>query len=343
MNILFLLAFFSCHIDAKLRRSFSEVHDSNVLNFIMIGDWGGVGVRPYTTPMQKANAKGMADWADKNNAKFILGLGDNFYFDGIPSDEDDERFQKTWHDVYIKDKPSLNVPWYLCAGNHDHKGNVSAQIEYTSHDEFWNFPDYNYKVSHSWTEGDKTYTLDIILFDSVEIVGMADEQDDVTNPAYFLPPTGPKDVTLAQSTWDWIRTQLSESTADFILVGGHYPVWSVCDHGPNQDLVDQLAPMLEEFDAHYLSGHDHCQMHIKDKGVNYILSGMGDDCCYDASNLDAVPEDSLQFYVARKHNPTHATAGFSSYSLSSQGLNAKIHDQNGEVLYEVPNIALRQK
>ena len=44
----------------------------------------------------------------------------------------------------------------------------------------------------------------------------------------------------------WIDEQLAKSSADFVFVGGHYPVWSPGQHGPTQDLVDKLAPLLEK-------------------------------------------------------------------------------------------------
>jgi hypothetical protein len=44
-----------------------------------------------------------------------------------------------------------------------------------------------------------------------------------------------------------IENTLAASTADFLIVGGHYPVWSVCEHGPTTVLVNQLKPLLEKY------------------------------------------------------------------------------------------------
>ena len=46
--------------------------------------------------------------------------------------------------------------------------------------------------------------------------------------------------------------------ADYILVGGHYPVYSVGRNGPTECLYSRLEPLLYEYRVTaYLSGHDH--------------------------------------------------------------------------------------
>ena len=66
-------------------------------------------------------------------------LGDNFYTRGV-KDDHDKRFEETYSNVF--NTPSLKIPWYVIAGNHDHHGNVSAQISYSRRSPFWKFPNY---------------------------------------------------------------------------------------------------------------------------------------------------------------------------------------------------------
>lgn len=62
------------------------------LRFLAVGDWGGVPVYPYDTPIETAVAKQMAHVSDMYQSSFNLALGDNFYFDGV-EDVYDKRFQ----------------------------------------------------------------------------------------------------------------------------------------------------------------------------------------------------------------------------------------------------------
>ena len=62
------------------------------MKYIVMGDWGGLPVFPYRTAIEEAVAREMGKIADKLDARFVLALGDNFYFDGV-KDVDDPRFQ----------------------------------------------------------------------------------------------------------------------------------------------------------------------------------------------------------------------------------------------------------
>lgn len=62
----------------------------------------------------------------------------------------------------------------------------------------------------------------------------------------------------AVEQWKWIEETLASSKADYLLVGGHFPVWSIAEHGPTEILVHSLKPLLEKYKVtSYISGHDH--------------------------------------------------------------------------------------
>ena len=105
------------------------------LSFLAIGDWGGTDGAPYYEPGQMACSHGMAKVAHALDSKFVVALGDNFYGSGIHGNAHNPRFRETFEDVYT-DK-ALQTPWYIIAGNHDHLGNVTAQIEYTQWSARW--------------------------------------------------------------------------------------------------------------------------------------------------------------------------------------------------------------
>ena len=69
---------------------------------------------------------------------------------------------------------------------------------------------------------------------------------------------GPKFPEMADRQLEWIVHEIRSSTADYILVGGHYPVYSAGMHGNTQILIDNLTPIFKKYDVTaFLAGHDH--------------------------------------------------------------------------------------
>eukprot|EP00992_Anisonema_acinus_P014371 TRINITY_DN9242_c0_g1_i1.p1 TRINITY_DN9242_c0_g1~~TRINITY_DN9242_c0_g1_i1.p1 ORF type:complete len:350 (+),score=100.54 TRINITY_DN9242_c0_g1_i1:57-1052(+) len=319
----------------------SALASPDALTFLAVGDWGGTDHSPYTEPGEVAAAKGMGQVAKDHNSKFVVALGDNFYFHGIQTDCHDGRFKKTFEDVYTAE--SLQTPWYITAGNHDHKGNVTAQIAYSDISKRWTYPNlrqtWTTTVSSDETKG--SVTFQIVLFDTVVVAGDSyyDEERDV-----FVKPTGPASEAAAADTWKWLEETLAASKADYLWVGGHYPVWSACQHGPTKTLVTKLLPLLERYKVTgYMSGHDHCQEFI-DVGTDhpvFVLTGMGDNCCYYLSNKDRVPKGSLKFHVS-KENRGKTIGGFAAFKVNSDEMKVTYYDQDGKEEYTTRSIAPRR-
>jgi len=193
------------------------------LNFLAVGDWGGQTGAPFTEAGQVATAKGMGEIGEQVGSKFVLALGDNFYSNGIGSDANDARFHQTFEDVYTAESLE-STPWYVLSGNHDWNGNVSAQIEYSALSTRWTYPNYWYNVEEEFTGSDGAeYTFELVMIDTVIGVGQVDDHDD--------PHSGisGKHQVVSQAVKDeqteWLSATLANSTADFLWVAGHYPVW----------------------------------------------------------------------------------------------------------------------
>ncbi|XP_069460307.1 tartrate-resistant acid phosphatase type 5 [Ambystoma mexicanum] len=260
------------------------------LRFVALGDWGGLPIAPFHTAREMLTAREIGKVVSMMGADFILGLGDNFYYTGV-EDEFDKRFQNTFELIFHADSLK-DVPWYLIAGNHDHNGNVSAQIAYTNVSKRWNFPDYYYDLK--FTIPSTNVSVGVLMIDTVTLCGNSDDFQSQQ-------PEKPLNQEVATRQLDWLRKKMAESQDDYLLVAGHYPVWSVAEHGPTHCLVKHLRPMLKKYNATaYLCGHDHNLQYLQDdSGIGYVVSGAGNFMEHSLKHKDKVPEGFLRFYYAQ--------------------------------------------
>ena len=251
------------------------------LSLVMVGDWGGHNDTDPTTPGQVSTASGMASVAASLGADTVILLGDNFYYEGVTT-ADSRRFNDTFEQVYTPELYGDDTTFWAIAGNHDHKGNVSAQIEHSTMSERWNFPSHYYKKAWSWVadDGITGRTAELLLLDTAILCGESDVYDEATGEWQTLTGAelpGPFYPEAAKAQWEWLEAALEESTADFLWVGGHYPIFSAGNDGTVPLLVDKLLPLLAAHGAHYVSGHDHMFEHIvapRFPNTNMFLAGV---------------------------------------------------------------------
>ncbi|KJH45909.1 Ser/Thr phosphatase family protein [Dictyocaulus viviparus] len=301
------------------------------LRVILLGDIGGLPVYPYYTYAQTKVANAITDIAIQKKPHFVLNLGDNFYFTGV-SNEYDKRFESSFENIY--DTDALQVPWYTVAGNHDHFGNVSAQVAYTKYSKKWNFPSVYYNLSFHINQT----TVDILMIDTVILCG---NTADVENGDLFdllwnksHDPEGPDDIEQAEKQWKWIEYHLNASSADYLFVAGHYPIHSISSHGPTKCLIERLDPLLKQYSVSaYFAGHDHTLQHIIYPGegmhlIHYVVSGVASRSDRSKKHLNTVAVENLKFHYPSSWNP------FSQLGFSNGGfVYMDINKQRAELFF----------
>ncbi|XP_072172477.1 tartrate-resistant acid phosphatase type 5-like [Diadema setosum] len=285
------------------------------IRFVIMGDMGGLDEPPYTTYDQLAVAEAVGIVADSFQPDFIVELGDNFYEHGVKHVKD-KRFRLTFENVYTAES-LLKTPWYIVPGNHDYEGNITAQIEYSEISMRWNFPSLYYSKEFRISDSPRS-DLFLIVIDTMLLCGLGNK----TLPG--SPPTGPWNVTAAENHWTWLEQQLNETKrASYVVVAGHYPVWSVGAHGPTECLKQRLEPLLKKFNVSaYLAGHDHSLQHIHEPGspVEYFVSGAGAQIDPAKTHRHSVPPDWQLFHMGEiprkggflyaEATPEHLTVAF---------------------------------
>merc|ERR1712110_175780 len=179
--------------------------------------------------------------------------------------------------------------------------NVSAQLAYAQRTGHWQFSALWYEIRRDFYAGGKRRTLDILVLDTVVLCGIGtlnhfqteqyiDDQLEFLGQgkADHLQP-GALRGKIAEQQWAWLEGKLNASKADYLWVTGHYPIWSVGSDGSTQCLISRLQPLLQQYGAHYISGHDHNLEHFVHNETQMFVAGAGKACCYPPDNLNSAP------------------------------------------------------
>lgn len=288
-----------------------SVADCQNLNLISIGDWG-TGLPP-----QKEVAFQMGECASKTKIEYVLSTGDNFYEFGVDGVEDPQ-WNTTFSNVYSH--PSLlSIPWLVVLGNHDYRTNPEAQIEYSSYefkDSRWNMDNHYFSRKISSSDNSVSCLVGIAFIDSVYFAPDAEHSTDFEDKEKKLE---------AQAKWLDETLLNLRLECSWVLVVGHYPVFSVGDHGDIPSMSVNFLPIIKRhsIDA-YLSGHDHSLQHLIDNEVQFFISGAG------AKMGNIVNPEKTR---AQKVAFAQVTNGFMLHEFTQKQLKTSFINSQGETIY----------
>lgn len=281
---------------------------------LMVGDWGGGSNSNPVTSSERSVISGMAKVAEAKGTALTLLMGDNFYESGI-NDQHKDRWNSGFEQAFSA-SVFKDMPFYAIAGNHDHWGDVSAQVEYHQQGSGrWNFPNHWYNIDETLPDGK---TLRFCMFDSVDLVGMSHMFDNGTK----LVPTGPKNLQHANVAWDALETCLNND-ADYLFTVAHYPTYSGSSHGSVMEST-KLPGLLKKYSVSgHLAGHDHSMQHIERDGQFHVVSGAGRAADYGYSKIDG----------CKYHYANADDGGFAELSIDAQGAQIIYYDTHGSATY----------
>lgn len=267
-------------------------------------------------------------------SKFVLALGDNFYWGGVNS-VTDPLWQTVWLDRFKEE--SLQTPWYAILGNHDHYGNAEAQIDF-AHKKMdcthfkacpsrWVMPRYWYSVVVP--SDSKKFDVQFIFIDTVILAEgsskeLAEEKvrmGTINKEAIAKwEKWADQRKAMAKIQLEWFENALNTSTADWLIVAGHYPVFSGGEHGNTAELQAQVLPLLEKYNVDaYLCGHDHTLQHLESGGVHYLVSGAG--------ALDG------EYHALPQSIFGTTDTGFMSHKIKQDRMEVKLINEKGNVVH----------
>jgi acid phosphatase len=252
---------------------------------------------------QRRVAAGLAARARKTPPDFLLLLGDNFYPSGVES-IDDPQWVTAFEEPY--GDPALARPFYVVLGNHDHHGDVQAQIDYGAAHPRWILPAPWYEFRVALPGG---ATADFYALDTTQLLD---------------------ETPVAEQQLQWLAGALGRSRGRWQVVFGHHPFRS--SHKSDDAYRSRLEPILRGFGVDLaLFGHDHYSQWLAPvDGVHCAIAGGGG-----GRDNDVDAEKSLLALWSE------SGGGFADVMLDAERIVVEFADADGATRqrFEIPGAA----
>ncbi|MFR9603422.1 MAG: metallophosphoesterase [Rikenellaceae bacterium] len=279
----------------------AEKYDER-LNIFVVADGGRNGFYE-----QKSVATQMGNLGEVVGPEVIISAGDTHHFDGVES-VGDPLWISNFEDIYSH--PELMVEWVPALGNHEYRGNTQAVIDYSSISRRWNMPS-RYYTRILEAEGT---TMKVVIIDTPPLIDKYREDQNT------YPDAVKQDM---EAQLEWLDRELANSTADWLVVVGHHPIYAYTTKSIKErtDMQERVAPILRKHNVDmYVCGHIHSFQHLRAEGsdIDYIVNSSASL----ARNVKEIPE--TQFCSNKE--------GFMLFSADKTSLEAIMIDYNGKVI-----------
>jgi tartrate-resistant acid phosphatase type 5 len=196
-------------------------------------------------------------------------------------------------------------------------------------------PSFNYTIDAKINNGQDDLAR-IIMIDTILMCGNSGFDWETDKTPKFK---SAHEARQSDSYWEWLEDELIASQDyPYVLVAGHFPVWSIAEHGPTKCLVDRLRPLLHKYKVStYMCGHDHNLQHISDTFLNhtveYVLSGASNFVDNSTDHINSIPAGSLKFHWADTSSVVNG--GFALTKADEQSMTITYYESNGNELHQV--------
>ncbi len=243
---------------------------------------------------QAAVAVAMNRYCHSHKLAAIIFLGDNFYPKGVES-VDDPQWQSKFVKPYGTDSDCLSkLPFYALLGNHDYKGNPSAQIAYHGKSPDWIMPHRFYDLRIG-----RLLQLTMIDTNILDVCGF-DQYCSI----------------------DFMLKSLANTNAPYKIVLGHHPIASASGKYSQTFQGWVLEKLLCNHARYYISGHSH---HLEHRAsaqcpLDMFVVGGGGAALYQTKEGDRETQFAQSTFGFLSLKVTPAALTFSFYDAAMQKL-----------------------